>query len=81
MYPLDFTSGEGCVCDDGLVFEDDECVEEAECGCFLALTNPTYLPVKKPFCDCFFYTLVKCFIIMVIACNLLLLLERSFILE
>ena len=86
VFPLDFTSGEGCVCDDGLVFEDDECVEEVECGCSLSLANPAYLPVRKQLCDCYsLHTLVKYFKMMVITCYLLLLLllllERSFILE
>ena len=56
-YDLDFNSGEGCECDDGFVFEGDECVEEVECGCPLPLANPSYLPVRKQFCN--YYSILK----------------------
>ena len=46
-YDLDFNSGEGCECEDGFVFEGDECVEEVECGCSLTIANPAYLPVRQ----------------------------------
>ena len=46
-YALNSNSGEGCLCDDGFVFEGDACVEADSCGCSLPLHTPSYLPVSN----------------------------------
>ena len=63
LYTISFNSGEGCVCDDGLVFEGDECVARVECGCSLPLANPAYLPVRKQHCNYYSLRTVVRFIV------------------